>query len=166
MDALATTIGLDLADELSSGMESIRHCVDQLSQEQIWWRPREEMNSIANLMLHIAGNIRQWIVSAVGGAADIRDRPAKFSTRGGQSKTEVLAHLEQIVAEAKAVLLKQGSESWLRPREVQRHRQSGFGTALHSVSHFRGHAQEIIHMTRAQLGTTYRFAGPTATQQQ
>ena len=63
--------------ELSDALETIRHCVDQLSDEQVWWRPAKRMNSIANLMLHLAGNIRQWIIAGVAG----NRRPATAPSR-------------------------------------------------------------------------------------
>src|SRR4029450_1506676 len=59
--------------QLDEGLAKIEHCVAQLSDEQLWWRPRPDMNSIANLMLHLAGNLRQWIISGIGGAPDVRD---------------------------------------------------------------------------------------------
>ena len=61
--SLSETIARDFADELAQGLSRIKHCVDQLSDEQIWWRPSDAMNSVGNLMLHLSGNVRQWIVA-------------------------------------------------------------------------------------------------------
>src|SRR5580765_6094612 len=84
---------------LSEGMRKIEHCVNQLSDAQIWWRDRPEMNSTANLMLHLSGNVRQWIVSGVGGAPDVRNRPLEFSDHSGRPKAEILAILKATVQE-------------------------------------------------------------------
>ena len=142
---------------LAEGMRKIEHCAGQLSDEQIWWRPREEMNSIANLMLHLSGNLRQWIVSGVGGAKDQRNRPGEFNDRSQRSKGEVLAALKQTVAEADAVLAGVSVEELLRPRRIQGFDESGISAIMHTVPHFRGHTQEIIHMTRTQLGPAYKI---------
>src|SRR5687768_15917118 len=89
---------------LSEAMAKIEHCVAQLTDAQIWWRPREEMNSIANLMLHLAGNVRQWIICGIGIAKDVRNRPAEFSDRSQRPKEEILDLLRRTVREADAVL--------------------------------------------------------------
>src|SRR5262245_29165669 len=57
---LAETVGRELADELADALKRIEHCLAQLNDEQVWWRPTESMNSIGNLLLHLAGNVRQW----------------------------------------------------------------------------------------------------------
>jgi hypothetical protein len=78
-DELAAAVGTEAANELTSALGKIKHCLGQLSDEQVWWRPRPSLNSIGNLILHLCGNVRQWIVGGLGGAADSRDRPAEFS---------------------------------------------------------------------------------------
>lgn len=141
---------------LSESMGKIEHCISQLTDEQIWWRPREgqpgEMNSIANLMLHLAGNLRQWIISGVGGAKDVRNRPAEFADHSRKPAAEVLAKLRQTVSEADAVLAKLDAEQLVQPRRIQGYDTTVLTAAFGTVAHFRGHAQEIIHMTREQLG--------------
>src|SRR5205814_10733439 len=83
---------------LAEGLRKIEHCLSQLSDEQLWWRPRPEMNSIANLLLHLSGNIRQWIIVPCTGVADSRNRPAEFSDRSNRSKQDVLAILRNTLA--------------------------------------------------------------------
>src|SRR5262245_45031633 len=82
----------------------IRHCVAQLSDEQVWWRPREAMNSIGNLILHLTGNVRQWIVAGIGGEADVRKRPAEFQERGPIPAADLIQRLEEVVRGAQEVL--------------------------------------------------------------
>src|SRR5262249_11157097 len=78
---LATAVGQGLNRELTDALARIQHCLGQLTDEQVWWRPAETMNSVGNLLLHLAGNVRQWIVCGVGGGADSRNRPAEFAER-------------------------------------------------------------------------------------
>jgi hypothetical protein len=93
---------------LTEGLHKIEHCVGQLTDEQFWWRPEAcknpEMNSIANLLLHLSGNIRQWLVSGVGGAKDIRNRPLEFSDRSNRPKSEILLQFQSTIKEADAAL--------------------------------------------------------------
>jgi hypothetical protein len=142
---------------LAEGMRKIEHCVGQLNDEQVWWRPRPEMNSIANLMLHLSGNLRQWIVAGLGGAKDVRNRPLEFSDRSDRKKAELLAILKTTVTEADAVLAKLTAEQLILPRRIQGFETNVIGAIMDTIPHFRGHVQEIIHITRQQLGEKYRF---------
>ncbi len=155
---LAHAVGRELAEELSQAMSRIGHCVEQLSDEQLWQRTSEERNSIANLMLHLAGNVRQWIIAGVGGAPDRRNRPAEFAHREHISREQLLAALQVTVDEARAVLEGTTAEEWVRVRRVQGYEETGLGAAISSVAHFRGHTQEITHVARDLLGERYRFA--------
>jgi hypothetical protein len=157
---LDAALGQTLVDELTGAFGQIRHCVDQLDDEQIWRRPDGDRNAVGNLLLHLAGNLRQYIVSGLGGAADVRDRPAEFSARGPTpGKRELLGIFETVFADCRAALEKQTADDWLRTRTVQDMPHTGLAAAIRSVAHCRGHAQEIIHMTRGMLGERYRFAG-------
>ena len=124
------------------------------------------MNSIGNLILHLCGNLRQWIVSGIGGEDDVRQRPNEFSERGPIAKIELLRRLEEVVIEAQAALQNATAQDLLHSRCIQGFDVNGLETIFHSVPHFRGHTQEIIHMTRSLLGGTYKFAWVPATPQQ
>ena len=115
------------------------------------------MNSIANLLLHLCGNVGQWIVSGVGGSADIRQRQQEFDDRSGTPKDELLQQIESVVTDAKRVLLETSAEELLRPRLVQGNEVTAVRAMIHSLAHFQGHVQEIVHMTRCQLGESYKF---------
>ena len=164
--SLARATGTEAALELRSALDRIRHCTDQLTDDQIWERPAPGLNSIGNLLLHLGGNLRQWIVNGLTGAADFRDRPAEFAANGSISKAELLANLNDIVSQACATLEEQTAESLLTPRRIQGFDVNALHAIFHSVPHFRGHAQEIIHMTRFLLGDGYRFAWKPATAEQ
>jgi len=82
----------------------ITDCLEQLSDEEIWWRPNEASNSIGNLVLHICGNMRQWIISGLGGGRDLRERDQEFAERGPVARTDLSAKFRQTVSEAREVL--------------------------------------------------------------
>lgn len=163
---LAAAFAEEAGKELDSAARKIEHCLAQLDESQVWWRPAEEMNSIANLMLHLCGNLRQWIVSGIGGVANDRDRPTEFSERGPLPKSELIDRLNRTVAEAKQALSAASAEELMRQRRIQGFDVSGMQAAFESVAHFRGHSQEIVHLTRAQLGDAYQFDFVPATPEQ
>ena len=165
-DELATAVGTGAANELTSALGRIKHCLGQLSDEQVWWRSRPSLNSIGNLLLHLCGNVRQWIVAGLGEAADSRDRPAEFAERGPIPKDELLRRLEDVVDEAREVLARLTARQLLEARRIQGFDVTGLAAIFDSVPHFRGHTQEIIHLTRLQLGDAYRFAWTPTTPEQ
>jgi hypothetical protein len=151
---------------LTCALAKIKHCLGQLTDEQAWWRSRPSLNSIGNLILHLCGNLRQWIVAGLGGAADGRDRPAEFAECGPIPNDELLRTLEAVVDEARAVLARQTARQLLEARRIQGFDVSGLAAIFDSVPHFRGHTQEIVGLTRLQLGDAYKFASaPTAPEQ-
>jgi hypothetical protein len=157
-DLFAATIGVEAARELTEAQERIQHCLAQLNDEQVWWRAQPCLNSIGNLILHLCGNLRQWIVSGIGGAKDVRYRPAEFAERGPIPKEELIRRLDAVLEEAKAVLDRLTPGQLLPARNIQGFNVTGLGAIFHSIPHFRGHTQEIVHLTRVQLGESYRFA--------
>lgn len=158
-DNISTTIAHAFNDELDAALSRIAHCIRQLSDEQVWRRPRADMNSIGNLLLHLNGNIKQLIVSTIGGEPDNRDRPAEFAARNVIPNAVLLEQLTQMIERAKAVITQASVEELCRVRRVRDSDWSGLQALVRSVAHFRGHAQEIIHQTREILGENYQFAG-------
>jgi len=165
-DELAGAVTAAASDELEKALDRVKHCLNQLTDKQVWQRESEAMNSIGNLILHLCGNLRQWIVAGLGGAADVRDRPAEFAERGPVPKVELLRALGTIVNEAKAVLGRLTARQLVEVRRIQGFDVTGLGAIFSSVPHFRGHTQEIIHMTRVQLGDAYQFAWTPTTPEQ
>ncbi len=165
-DVLASAVGIAAAKELASAMERIKHCLAQLSDEQIWQRSQPALNSVGNLVLHLCGNVRQWIIAGVGGAADVRNRPAEFAQRDPIPKDELVHMLESVVAEAQRVFTAITARQLTDVRRIQGWDVTGIAAILDSVPHFRGHTQEIVHMTRVQLGDAYRFAWTPANAEQ
>ena len=144
-------------DCLNYGLAKIDHCLGQLSAEQVWWRPRENMNSIGNLLLHLSGNLRQWIVSGIGDVPDTRIRQAEFDHREQTPKEELRALLGGTIAEVTEVLRGISSEDLLSPKRIQGHDVTKIEALWQSVTHFQGHVQEIICLARWQLDDDYVF---------
>ena len=154
---VAKLITDELASLLDESMKKIRHCVGQLSDEQIWWRPASTMNSVGNLLLHICGNLRQWAVCGIGNLPDKRDRDGEFSASGGPSVSELLGLVETTVRDAESVLEELNSESLSEPRSIQGFDVTVLGTLCHTVTHFVGHTHQIIQLTRLMLADDYDF---------
>ncbi|MFT3883749.1 MAG: DUF1572 family protein [Gemmatales bacterium] len=156
----------EIRARLSDSFERIIHCVSQLSDQQVWWRPQESMNSIANILLHLCGNMRQWIIHGVTNAPDHRDRPEEFSNRSMLAKNELIARLAKVVHESDQLLSAMNERQLLLERRIQGFDETVLSAILNSVSHFNGHTQEIVYITRLQLGSSYRFAWTPSTPEQ
>ncbi len=153
-------------EEYDSALSQIEHCLQQLTDEQIWWRPLPEMNSIGNLLIHLAGNLRQWVISGMGGIADSRNRPSEFSERGPLPLSAIWPPLQATVRDVQTVLSRLQSQDLLRQYRIQGFDVSGWGVVIHTVTHFRGHTQEITSLSRQILGGRYQFKFVPATKEQ
>jgi hypothetical protein len=151
---------------LAESVMRIKHCLDQLTDEQVWWRPNESQNSVANLVLHLCGNVRQWIISGVGGAPDRRDRSREFSERTFVSAAELIHRLEEVAGEADAVLARVTDQQLLEAHRIQGFDETVLSAIFESLAHFQGHTQEIVCFTRMQLGDAYQFAWMPKTKEQ
>lgn len=156
-EQLAAALSTETRHCLAVSLQRIEHCTDQLTDQQLWHRPSESANSIANLMLHLCGNLRQWIISGVGGSPDARDRPSEFSQRDPMPKAELLKRLNDTVAEVDAVLAALSPARLLESRRIQGFDVTAMGAIFDAIPHFQGHTQEIIHITRSLLAERYRF---------
>lgn len=129
-------------------LPKIERCLEKLSDEQVWWRANPESNSIGNLLLHLSGNARQWIVCGLGGAADARNRPQEFSERRMISRAELLSGLQQAVREVDAVLAQFDPGRILEPRSIQGDEVTVLEAILHVVEHFSMHTGQVIYITK------------------
>ena len=148
-------------------LPKIERCLERLSDEQIWWRPNEESNSIGNLVLHLCGNARQWIVSGVGGAADARVRDAEFAQRESIPRAELVSLLRTTLADVAAVLKNLSPETLLERRTIQGSDVDILEAIFHVTEHFSMHTGQIILLTKLLTGTGlhfYDFEGDVPTQ--
>lgn len=135
----------------------IRLAVAALPDEIVWRRPAEECNSIGNLLLHLTGNIRQWIVGGVGGLSIDRDRAGEFAARGGYSAGDLLAGLDQAVRDADAVLATVAGPELPRTLRIQGRDTTVLGAVYHVVEHFSTHTGQIVLLAKMYAPGTVRF---------
>jgi uncharacterized damage-inducible protein DinB len=135
----------------------ISRCLWELSPEEIWWRANPESNSVGNLVLHLTGNVRQWIVSGLGGAPDIRERDKEFAEPGPIPRRVLVARLRKTVDEACRVLGKLSSSDLLRTYSIQGFRVTGLQAIYHVTEHFSHHAGQIILTTKMLRGKDLGF---------
>jgi uncharacterized damage-inducible protein DinB len=129
-------------------LPKIERCLELLTDEQIWWRANPQSNSIGNLLLHLSGNVRQWIVCSLGGAADARDRDSEFAQRSVIPRDELLARLKQTLSEADATLAKLDPDKLLERRVIQGLDGTALEAIFHVVEHFSMHTGQIIMMAK------------------
>lgn len=135
----------------------IEHCVGQLTDDQIWWRPQEPLNSIGNLLLHLNGNLQQWMIAGLRGTADTRNRPSEFATRTPTPGATLVEQLQATIHEIKQTLSAIRPEEMLTPRRIQGFDVTGWEAVFDSIPHLKGHTQEIVCLTRQQLDNRYQF---------
>jgi uncharacterized damage-inducible protein DinB len=138
-------------------LPKIRRCLELLEEGDVWWRGSESTTTIGNLLLHLGGNVRQWIISGLGGAEDRRERAGEFAARGGIGKSEALALLERTVAEAAVVLRSLPAAELERERTIQGFRRTGAAALLHVVEHFSYHTGQIVWITKLRTGRDLKF---------
>ena len=145
------------AGKLRQHAGRIETCLSGLNEEQVWARGGDNENAIGNLVLHLCGNVRQWIVSGVGGQADTRQRDAEFDARGGVPVSELIARLRTTVEEAVVV---SGSVTAGRLAErvaIQKYDVTVLEAIYHVVEHFSGHTGQIIFATKMLTGSDLGF---------
>lgn len=132
--------------------DRIGTCLDKLSEDDIWSRGHENENAIGNLVLHLSGNVRQWIVSGLGERPDTRQRDVEFSTRGGIDAASLKLKLRGTIDEAAGVLSRLTPEQLTRTYQIQNRQAAGLEAVYNVVEHFAQHAGQIIFATKNLTG--------------
>jgi len=135
----------------------IRAAVEALPQDALWSRANEQSNSVGNLLLHLNGNVRQWILGGVGGAANERDRASEFNARSGPSADVLLAQLDRTLDEVDAVLARLSPAELSEMRTIQGREIGVFAAIYHVVEHFSMHVGQIILVAKLHAPGTVRF---------
>jgi uncharacterized damage-inducible protein DinB len=126
----------------------MQSAVGPLTDEQVWWRPNEVSNSIGNLLLHLNGNVRQWLVDSFNGQKDERNRPLEFSEREGISAGELLKRLSATLSEASDVLKRLTADELAAPMEIQGYHVTGLDAVYQVVEHFGLHYGQILYIVK------------------
>ena len=135
----------------------LHRCLDVLAPEALWLRPAEGTNSIGNLLLHLAGNVRQWIAGGVAGRPAERDRAAEFAATGGVDAAALRERLDAVVREADAILASLSAGALLERRTIQGRETTVLEAIYHVVEHFGMHTGQIILLTKILAPGTIRF---------
>jgi hypothetical protein len=132
-------------------------CVEPLTEEQVWWRPNDASNSIGNLVLHLNGNVRQWLVASFNRQNDLRDRPAEFATEGGITAGLLLERLGATMNEAATVLDRLTEADLVAPYEIQGYHVTGLEAVYQVVEHFGLHYGQIAYIAKSLSGRDLGF---------
>jgi len=135
----------------------VQRCVQELSQDEIWWREHETNNSVGNLLLHLTGNLNQFVLSAFGGATDVREKEMEFSERIQHPKDELLRKLGAVLQEADRVLGNFDPARFSETTMLQGRERSYLEILSIVVEHFALHTGQIIYVAKLKTGRDFRF---------
>ena len=138
-------------------LPKIERCLEQLKDEQLWWRANPESNSIGNLILHLCGNARQWIISGLGGEPDQRYRDAEFAQRDVIERDKLLDLLRSTVNEVAQSLTRVQESVLLETRKIQGNDVDVLYAIFHVTEHFSMHTGQIIMLTKMLTANDLRF---------
>lgn len=142
---------------LEEYLAKIRACLARLSDQDVWQRSHPATNSIANLLLHLRGNLSLWILHGLGGEPDTRRRSLEFSTRESASLAELEAGLTEVLGRCCSLVRGLDPSALGETREIQGYSVDGLGVLFHAVEHMSYHTGQIVSMTKAQGGDALRL---------
>jgi uncharacterized damage-inducible protein DinB len=126
----------------------IRACVDELTEEQLWWRPNEQTNSVGNLVLHVSGSMSHYLSRGVGGIEYQRDRPAEFAERGPIPRAQLLATFHETIRQAASILDSFNTSRFLEPTDEQNYVPTVFDLIFNIAIHLATHTGQIVFVTK------------------
>ncbi len=144
---------------LEEGFPRLRRCMKELSEEQLWYRPNESSNSVGNLVLHLCGNVRQWLLATLAGAKDTRRRDAEFAERGPLPKSRLFHMLDELEAEITPLLHQISPEQLLQTYQVQIFQPTGIGILVHVTEHFSYHLGQATYIVKMLKDMDLRYYG-------
>jgi uncharacterized damage-inducible protein DinB len=133
-------------------LPKLKHCVEGMSEQDVWWRPNEQSNSVGNLILHLCGNMKEWILKSIGGEDFERHRDAEFAERRSRPKAELIANIEATVGEVDRVLDQLPPSQLFERFPVQVYRSSRLQVIYHVVEHFSYHLGQILYIYKLRTG--------------
>lgn len=151
---------------IHNAFERIIHCLDQLEEEHIWYRPDSDVNSIGIILNHLCGNLRQWIISGIGGHKDIRNRPLEFDDNLKLSKQELINKFQEIISDCKKTINNFDPSNLLEKQRIQGFEESALSAIYGTVTHLELHAGQITYITRLILKSNYKLRWIPQTKEQ
>ena len=135
----------------------IERTLESLSVREIWWRPNPSSNSAGNLVLHLCGNVRQWIISGLGGAPDVRRRDTEFAELGPVPRRELMRRLRATVEESSRVIARISAGDLQRKHSIQKFHVTGLDAIFHVTEHFSHHTGQILYIAKMKKGKVLGF---------
>ncbi|HEX9606921.1 MAG TPA: DUF1572 family protein [Gemmatimonadaceae bacterium] len=135
----------------------LRHCVNALPRSVVWARPNHASNSVGNLLVHLTGNVTEWILGGIGGREITRDRAREFGRRDGDDGSTLLDNLEVVLREAESVLAALSEKDLERSIVIQGRETTVLGAVYHVVEHFAMHTGQIIFLTKTYAPNKIHF---------
>lgn len=126
----------------------LRHCVNALPRSAVWARPNAQSNSVGNLLVHLTGNVSEWILGGIGGRQVNRRRAAEFAQKEGSDGQRLLADLETVLGQVDSVLAGLTEKDLERSVVIQDRDTNVLGAIYHVVEHFAMHTGQIILLTK------------------
>jgi hypothetical protein len=149
-----------LVSELTARMRLWLHrailCMDQLDDTQVWYRPNPQSNAVGNLVVHLVGNLRQWILGGIENLPDTRDRPAEFSAASGRTREELRSLLKETVEECCRVIDKMPANRVTERKRIQGEDVTIAAALVMAVSHLGLHVGQIQYIGKMLLGSAYQ----------
>jgi len=133
---------------LDESMRMITTSLQFLDETTIWKKPNSASNSVGNIMVHLCGNISQYILSGLAGQEDTRNRDQEFLISGGFNKTALQDKLQKVIEAAKEVIQNSTPEQLLKQYTVQGFQLSGMGIVIHVVEHLSYHTGQLAYCTK------------------
>ena len=154
--------------KLTQLSERIQDCLGRLTSDQVWSRGSENENAVGNIVLHLCGNLRQWIGSGIGGKPDIRVRDREFAARGDIDPADLAERLRSGVEEATGIISGVTPERLMEKVKIQNYDVTVLEAVYHVIEHFAQHTGQIIFATKQLTGSDlgyYRHLSKAAHQE-
>ena len=143
---------------IDESVPRIKKCLSKLSQEEIWRRPNTETTSVGNLVLHLCGNVSQWVLSGLGNITDTRERDSEFSETGaGIAADRLIKDLEDLMQKVVVVLDNLSPADLLETRNVQGFKETGMAILIHVTEHFSYHTGQITYYVKASKNVDMNY---------
>ena len=136
---------------IECGIYRIISCLEKLDEDHLYYRPNENSNSINNQVLHLDGNVRQWLISTMSSTKDERQRTIEFDPKNRKSKTQLIAILNQLEKDIKAIFVNIESIDLTKIQSVQCYTESNLSIIVHVIEHFSYHVGQITYITKMLL---------------
>jgi uncharacterized damage-inducible protein DinB len=144
---------------LKESVPRLKKCLNVLTEEEIWHRPNAQTVSVGNLVLHLCGNVRQWILSGIGNQPDRRQRQKEFDEKGPILKEKLINNLDDLMMDVDRVLDGVDAAMLVEKRKVQGMDETGLGILIHVVEHFSYHVGQITYYVKTHKNMDLKYYG-------